>query len=806
MSESQIVGFLGRKIQQAINDEDGDLSQVRQENFNYYIGDEYGDEREGYSKFVTREVLECVEWVLPSVLRVFLSGDQVVSFEPTAEDDEEAAKQETDITNYFVMRANNNGEGGFLSLHHWMKDCLMYPNGYIKAYMNEYKKTDVGVVSGLNEIGVQMLVNDPEVEILEQRSKMMQIPAVAPEMPMQPPMPPPDPMMQQGPPGMPPGMPPQGGPPGMPPQGMQPPPQPPGPEPMPPGGQPDMGFVPIEVFDLKIRTTKDVTELRIEPVPPEECLVDNDCTSLNLDEADFVCHRVRKTYTQLVNEGHDPDELDQVGLGEDYQWNDERTNRLFYEDEDPDAEDEDDPSMRTFWVHECYAYFDYEGVGTAQHRRVILIGDNVFENEETNYQPMIAMSAILMQHKHTGMGYIDIMKDLQLLGSVLTRQMLDSIYKINVGKKFFSEDSLTEDGSTMEALLNTQAEYVPVRGPAQAAVFPDQARSLVGELLPVIQHFTEQRAARTGVTPESGVAPNDLQEVRQEVFNNAIDRASQRIEMLVRIFAETGYRQLMLKVHQLLRSHWDIEKTIKLRGKWVDVDPQGWRDRTDMAVEVGLGFNTKQQLMGMIVQMIEMQKDAAGQGMADPSKIYHSFEKLINASGLGDVRSFFVDPESPEYMPPEPPPDPNLILAEAQAMALGREQDRKEQEMQLNAQTGAAQAEATAAKAQADAAESQVQTQLKMRELALKEIELKQAGVIEAGEVDAKIENIRADTELKKSQSDKAMAEAAATAVEASDTFQQALKVVAEGGELNAGGDLDIEFETEHDEEDDDAE
>jgi len=815
MSESQIVGFLGRKIQQAMNDEDGDLSSVRQENLAYYIGDEYGDEREGYSKFVTREVLECVEWVLPSVLRVFLSGDKVVSFEPAGPEDEEGAKQETDITNYFVMRANNNGEGGFLSLHHWMKDALMYPNGYIKAYMNEASHTDVGVVTGVNEFGVAQLDQDSEVEIIEQRSRMIQIPA--PPMPPMPPMPPPG--MEGPPPGMggpPPG---PGGPPpgpGGPPPGPQMPPSmgpmppqgpPPGPMPLAEGAEPAPGFVPLEVFDLKIRTTKQVTELRIVPVPPEECLVDNDCTSLNLDEADFVCHRVRKSYTQLVNEGYDPDELDQVGLGEDYQWNDERTNRLFYEDEDPDAEDEDDPSMRTFWVHECYAWFDFTGVGTAQHRQVTLIGDVVFDNEETNYQPMVAMSAILMQHKHTGMSYVDIMKDLQILGSVLTRQLLDNIYKINIRKKYFSEDSLTEDGSTMEALLNTQAEFVPVRGPAQAAVFPDQTPSIVGELLPVIQHFTEQRAARTGVTPEAGVAPNDLQEVRQEVFNNAIDRASQRIEMLVRIFAETGYRQLMMKVHQLLRSHWDIEKTIKLRGKWVDVDPQGWRERTDMSVEVGLGFNTKTQLMGMIVQMITMQKEAAGQGMADPKKIYHSFEKLINASGLGDVRSYFTDPESPEFQPPPPPPDPNLILAQAQADALGKEQERKGQEAQFKFQTEGAKLQADAAKSQAQAAESQVQTKLKMRELALKEIELKQNGAMQAGEVDAKIRNIEADTELKKSQSDKAMADAAATAVEASDTFQTALKMISEGGELNTpgggeDGDLDIEFENNEDSDD----
>ena len=796
MSESQIVGFLGRKIFQAMNDEDGDISDVRQENFNYYIGEEYGDERDGYSKFVTREALETVEWVLPSVLRVFLSGDQIVSFEPMNPDDDESAKQETDITNHFVMKANNGGEGGFIPLHHWMKDCLMYPNGYIKASMQEVVRTDVGTVSGVNEFGVLQLDSDPDVEIIEQRSKMITIQVPAP------PMPPPGMPPEGGPPmegGPPPGMPPQGGPPmeGGPPPGMQPEMQPP-----PPGAT-----IPqeIEVFDLKIRTTKKIMELQILPVPPEECLVDNDCTTQNLDEADFVCHRVRKTYTQLVNEGHDPDELDEIGLGEDYQWNDERVTRLFYEDEDPDAEDEDDPSMRTFWVHECYAWFDFEGVGTAQQRQVTLIGDRIFENIETNYQPMIAMSAILMQHKHNGMGYIDIMKDLQILQSVLTRQLLDNIYKINVRRKVFSEDALTEDGSTMEAILNTQAEFIPVRGPAANAFVPEPTQSIIGELLPVIQHFSAAQVARTGVQPEAQVDANALQEVRQEVFSNAMDRASQRIEMLVRIFAETGYRQLMLKVHQLLRSHWDIAKTIKLRGKWVDVDPQGWRDRTDMTVEVGLGFHTKQQQMGMLTQLLSMQKEAAQQGMATPANIYHTSEKLVNAGGLGDVRNYFVDPDSPEYQPPEPPPDPNLILAQAQAQALGQEQERKMQELQMKQASEGAKLQSDAAKMQADAAKSaadaelaQTNTKLKVRELALREFELQRDGILKKGELKAKIDNLEADTQNKRAQADRNMAEAAAVAVEASETYQQALKVVSKGGELNdddADGTINAEFE-----------
>lgn len=732
MSDSELVGFLGRKIYQSLNDEDGDISSTRQENLNYYIGAEYGTEREGYSKFVTRETLETVEWVLPSILRVFLSGDQIVSFDPVLPEDEPAAKQETDIANHQILKANNGQ--GFLALHHWIKDALMYPNGYIKAYVEDCVKTDVGMVTGVTEMGVQMLSDDPDVTILEQDSRQVLV-----QMPPNPNMP------TQG------------------------------------------GAQPVTVYDLKIRTTKQIRELRLEPVPPEECLVDNDLTTLDLDAADFVCHRRQRSFTDLVEAGYDPDELNMVGQGDNYQWNDERVNRLFYTDENPDSADEDDRGMRMFWVHECYVRVDYDGDELSERRKITMIGNRIFDNEETNYQPMIALASILMQHKHTGMSYVDIVKDLQLLISILTRQVLDNIYKINVGKKVFSEDALTEDGATMEALLNPQAEFIPVRGAAQMAFAPEPITSIVGEILPVIQHFEQQRVTRTGVTPESTLDANSLQEVRQDVFANAMDRASQRIEMLVRIFAETGFRKLMLKVHQLLRSHWDIAKTVKIRGTWIDVDPQGWRDRTDMTVSTGLGFATKHQTLSMLVQMLSMQKEAAGSGLSNPQKIYNALDDLVAKSGLGDVRNFFVDPSGPEYQPPEPPPDPNLILAQAQAQALQQEQQRKAQEFQVTAQIDSTKAQLDAQNKQADIQLKQADQQIKLRELALREKEMIAEGTLKEGELAARVDNILADTQLKRAQADKTMVDAAATAVEASDAYQQALDVVKNAGELNNG-------------------
>ena len=137
--------------------------------------------------------------------------------------------------NLEILKANHHH--GHLAYHHWFKDLLMYPTGYVKCYMEEKHETDVGTVTGLDAVGLDYLMRDEDVEILAQRSRteFIQVPVEMPAM-----------------------------------QGM-------------PDAPPMMQPQPIEVFDLKIRTTKPVMQLRIVPVPGEEVLVDRDCTTIDLD-------------------------------------------------------------------------------------------------------------------------------------------------------------------------------------------------------------------------------------------------------------------------------------------------------------------------------------------------------------------------------------------------------------------------------------------------------------------------------------------------------------------------------------------
>lgn len=623
MTDRELVAFLGRKIEQAMNDEDGDISDVRIENYNLYVGKPYGNERDGYSSVVTREGLETVEWIMPLFLKAF-TGTGAVSFDPEGPDDEDQAEQETDVAQHILLKKNN----GFLALHHWGKDCLMFPNGYVKLGIEERERTRVEHYRGLSAFGLQQvltsLANKGDADVIEQESAVVNSIAG-----------------------------------------------------------------PLEVYEVKVRVTWQESTPAFIPVPPDELLIDNDCLSIDLDEADFVCHRVRKSYTQLINEGKDPDLLDAVGESEDYQWLDERTNRLFYEDEDPDSENEDDWSMREFWVHDCYCYVDFDGDGLGEFRHIEMIGAEIFENEETDYQPFVSGSAILIPHKHAGLSYLDIVKDIQEIKSTLWRQLLDNVYKMNVPRKYVGENFISDEGGTLDVMLDTMSEYIPARDPM--AINQEQVQPMAQAILPVIQGVGDFQAVRTGVAPALSLDPSVMQQTTFGAFDTALEKASERVEMFIRIFAETAMKKLMAKAHQLLREHVDQPLTLKIRNKWVEFNPTDWHERENLSANVGLGFNRKEHKIALLQGLLALQEKALPMGLSRADKIFNTLEEMVEAGGFfGQAQRYFVDPESEEYQPPQPQMDPAIEVAMADVQQRGQKAQGDHQvamgELQLKAQ------------------------------------------------------------------------------------------------------------------------
>jgi hypothetical protein len=124
-----------------------------------YNGDYYGDEVDGNSKVVSRDVAETIDYMNVAVLRTFVAGDRVVEFEPDSPQAEQFADDATEtITRQFAHK-------GYQLLHDWLKEGNINTLGIVKA-VAERKRERVTVVThdpeGIGAIGADYIGTHPE--------------------------------------------------------------------------------------------------------------------------------------------------------------------------------------------------------------------------------------------------------------------------------------------------------------------------------------------------------------------------------------------------------------------------------------------------------------------------------------------------------------------------------------------------------------------------------------------------------------------------------------------------------------------
>lgn len=161
LSDDEVQGILAGQLNDAIDFIDSVVSPVRAEAERYYLGDEFGNEEEGRSQVVSLDVRDTIQAIMPSLMRVFFSGEHTVEFAPQGPEDIEVAKQATDYVNYIVNRDNH----GYQVLYDAFLDSLMKKAGFVKFYWDDSQEVVSYDFDGYGEKEIAVLNSDPTVEI-----------------------------------------------------------------------------------------------------------------------------------------------------------------------------------------------------------------------------------------------------------------------------------------------------------------------------------------------------------------------------------------------------------------------------------------------------------------------------------------------------------------------------------------------------------------------------------------------------------------------------------------------------------------
>lgn len=595
MSDDEFNGIITSEIDDAIDYIDNTISVERNVASQYYRGEPFGDEEEGRSQVVSMDVRDTVQSILPSLMKVFTSGEKVVEFVPHGAEDVAQAEQATDYINHVFMQENQ----GFKVLYETFKDALIRKAGVIKFYYDESVEVCTENYTDLTQEAMNMLLMEDDVEASAIKATpvgepIMVQPAVMDEMGnvIQ------EPIMDQ----------------------------------------------PMS-YDVELKRRTKNGKIKVESLPPEEFLIDRRAKSIH--DATIVAHRKMATVSELVAMGYDFDMV-MENAGEDFQFD---TNSEYY-NRNPVATlknyvAKDDANKRVLYI-EAYVKADYDGDGIAELRKVCCMGDShkVVRHEPYDHIPFAAFCPDPEPHTFFGQSLADITMDIQNIKSHILRNQLDSL-----AQSIHPRMAVVEGQANLEDVLNSEVGgIIRMRAPNMVQSF---SQPFVGQqAFPMMAYMDEVKQARTGINKAAaGLDADALQSTTKTAVAATVTAARQHLELIARIFAETGMRDLFKGLLKLTILHQDQPKMVRLRNKFVPVDPRAWQAGFDVTVNVALGGVDDEQKMMLLESVAQRQENIISQfGLENPlvtlDQYRNTVGKIIETAGLKDVDNYFMSPSS----------------------------------------------------------------------------------------------------------------------------------------------------------------
>ena len=536
---------------------------------------------------------------------------------------------------------------GFKIFYVWFKDALLSKNGYIKVFSEEEEETEEYDYKGLTDGQLQMLASDENTEVLEHTA----YPDSSINM---------DVIYQQA--------------------SMN-------------GVDPATIVQPM-LHDVKLKVTEKKTEIVIENVAPENMMVSVDTTGPNLEDARFVQHREVMQLADIAEAFDKPLEYIKSIMSDLRDTFEEESNARDIYDEEYDRAIESDEAL----VKDTYIKLDGE------RYRIVILGNTILYKEKSEVVPFACITPMIMPHRHIGRSYADLTMDIQLIKSTLIRGQLDNMYLANNGRYAISDRVNLDD-----MLTSRPGGIVRVEGDPGSGIMPLSHPPLPASSFGMVEYMDSMKEKRTGVTAyNQGLDANSLNKTATGVAQ-IMNASQQRIELVARTFAETGVKELFKLVHRLVRTTLTKPDIVRMRNKWVEVDPREWEDRNDLSISVGLGAGNKDQQLAHLMSILNMQKEAIQIGLTSPEKIYNALAKLTQNAGFKNPEEFWTNPAStPEQEGQQNKPSEAEIMVQGQLQIeqqkaqaqMMQEQERSKNDIIIEREKIIAQAELEKFKAQ----------------------------------------------------------------------------------------------------------
>ncbi len=621
LDEHTISGLLGEQIRNSYGFFESELTQSRRKANEYYFGEAFGNEVEGRSQVVSTDVADTIESILPPLLRIFTASDNIVRVEPVSQEDVGIAEQATDYLNHIFNKDNE----GFTTLYTMFKDALLQKNGICKVYWDNSEKVERETYEKLSDDEFEMLIAEDGVEVkehseyedetfLEQKENAEEKLAEQQDSLQAS-------MMRE-----------------------------------------ELNKIPTPIMhDVVITRTQTFGRVKFEAIPPEEFLIERQAKSLK--DANFVCHRVPTSRSALLEMGFDYDKVYNLPVENKERYNEERSTRFRNLDDDYDRS-VGDASTEEVIVYESYIRMDTDGDGIAELRKITSAGDGgytILDNVPVDSHPFCSLTPIIVPHRFYGRSVSELVEDIQLIKSTVMRQVLDNMYLTNNNRVAVMDGQVNLD----DLLTNRPGGIVRTKSAPSQVMMPLQNQALTQQAFPLLQYLDTIKEERSGITKYNQGMDTDTLNKTASGINTILSQSQMRLELIARVFAETGVKDMFKKIFELVVKYQDKERIVKIKNNFIPMNPMEWRDRCNVTIHVGLGTGSRDQqlqilnsILGRQLEAIKLQGGPQGP-VVNLNNIYNTLSRIIENAGLKDVASYFTDPKIGQQMMQPKPKQPS---------------------------------------------------------------------------------------------------------------------------------------------------
>jgi hypothetical protein len=423
--------------------------------------------------------------------------------------------------------------------------------------------------------------------------------------------------------------------------------------------QPDVKDVKAELneqtglFDGDLIRQVDKSGVQIDVVPPEEFLITPQATSIAM--APFVGHRTRKTFAELLAEGYDKDKVYKIGASDESELSMNPEVLARFEGigaERLNLSGEDQEQSRFIVVYECYMYLDRTGDGRTKLYRIVKAGNTILEDEEVDKKPFINFTPMPLPHSFYGSNYAAKVIPTQNARTTLVRGILDHTVSTNNPRYQVVKGALTNPKELIENRFGGIVNVTRADG-----IAPLAQASLNPFVFQTIQLLDEDKEEATGVSRLSQGLNKDAvsKQNSQGMIENLVTLSQQREKIIARNFANQFVKELYLEVYRLVVANEKREKVINVAGSFNRIDPASWDERTDVVVQMKLGYGEQEREAQKYVMLHQfLSQDPGLAPMYDMKKKFNMAKEILDKSGLKNVVEFLTPPE--QVPPPQPDP------------------------------------------------------------------------------------------------------------------------------------------------------